>query len=573
MTHHQPPTTTADVVIIGGGIVGCATAYYLTQHGVDVLLIERRGIGSGATGRSGGGVRQSARLSEEIPLAMESVALFPSLSDELGVDLEYTQRGNLRLVEIPDHIRPMQEDIARQQALGLDVRWLEPEEVVELVPALKRESIFGASFCPTDGHVNPFRLVTGFYQAAGRGGLRVLTGCEVQAIRPTDAGEAVVRVGDQAVRAPAVLIAAGAGSRALCLDLGFDLPLANVCYESMITEALPPLFQQMFGVATGDLFFRQTRHGGVHFGGGVIEEREDEGTTDKNLRLAVEHLVRLAPDLREVNLLRTWGGVDPSTPDGEPIIDRLNENVFVATGFCGHGLALGPVVGRYLADWIAGGERPETLDPFGHRRFEGWLQTRWTPTGSFEAAIVTESTFTASRPGEEPGTPVAERTGEAEDTGTWRLIIDPEACTGCRMCEMACVIHHDQVVRPTELRIEVVYPSDDFYMPLTCIHCPEVYCLESCPVDALVLDENGIVQVVDEECVECLICVYECPYGGITYVQDLATVIKCDLCAGNPACATYCPTHAITFAPLDDDTWERMTAAATENVRFWQGGT
>jgi len=469
----------------------------------------------------------------------------------------------------------MQEDIARQQALGLDVRWLEPEEVVELVPILDRERIFGASFCPTDGHVNPFRLVTGFYQAARRKGLRVLTGCEVQAIRQTDAGDAIVEFGDQAARAPTVLIAAGPGSRKLCLDLGFDLPLANMCYESMITEALPPLFEQMFGVATGDLFFRQTRHGGVHFGGGTIQERDDENTTEKNLQLAIEHLVRLVPALRDVNLLRTWGGVDPSTPDGEPIIDRLNENVFVATGFCGHGLALGPAVGLHLAEWIASGEKPQVFEPFGYRRFEGLLLTRWTPTGSFEAAIVSESSFTPAQRGGAAGGPMArlEATAEQVDLDSWRLVINPEVCTGCRMCESACVLRNDQVIRPTNLRVQIVYPSDDFYMPLTCIHCEDAPCLESCPVDALVFDEHGIVQVIDEDCVGCLICVYECPYGGITYVEELGTVIKCDLCGGNPACAVYCPTQAISFAPLDEDTWEKMAATAAENVRFWQGGT
>ena len=96
----------ADVVIISGGIVGYAAAYYLAKRGASVTLPEKNGIGSGASGRSGGGVRQSARASVEMPLAHESVALFQTLSDELGVDAEYVRRGNLRLVESVDHLRP-----------------------------------------------------------------------------------------------------------------------------------------------------------------------------------------------------------------------------------------------------------------------------------------------------------------------------------------------------------------------------------------------------------------------------------------------------------------------------------
>lgn len=569
--------SSADAVIIGGGIVGCATAYYLAQRGAQVTLLERRGIGSGATGRSGGGVRQSARASEEIPLAKASIELFPTLSDELGLDIEYTRAGNLRLVEMVDHVRPMQVDILRQQELGLDVRWIGAEEVREMVPALRREAIFGASFCPTDGHCNPFHLVSGFAGAARRHGVEMLIGHAVRSIRQTDSGHAIVEAGDRQLRAPTVIIAAGAGSAALCQSLGFDLPLINMRYESLITEALPPLFAQMFGVASGDLFFRQTRHGGVHFGGGLIEEAEDDGTTIKNLQLAAEHIVRLVPRLDGVSLLRTWGGVDPNTPDAMPIIDRLNENVIVATGFSGHGLAIGPVVGRLLAEWVAGGDgtKPELLAPFRRNRFAGWLQTKWTPSGTFEAALVTESEHTTQRGGSGGGLggiSAALGGGHAamdEAAGPRYLLINPDVCTGCRMCEMACSIHHEHLARPTQLRIKVAYASDAFYTPITCIHCEEAYCLESCGFDALERAGPGeLVKVIDENCIGCLLCVDACPYGGITFVEEKETVVKCDLCGGDPACATYCPTGAITFAPLSPAAWERVKQNAVENVEW-----
>jgi sarcosine oxidase, subunit beta len=561
----------AEVVIIGGGIVGCAAAYYLAQRGADVLLLERRGIGSGASGRSGGGVRQSARATEELPLALASVALFPTLSDELSLDLEYTQAGNLRLVEIADHVRPMQLDIARQQELGLDLRWLAAEDVREMVPALGPDSVFGASFCPTDGHANPFRLVTGFYQAAGRAGARALTGQQVLTLQQSDSGHALVQTADRLIRADTVIIAAGPGSLALCLPLGFDLPLVTMCYESMITEALPPAFAQMFGVGNGDLFFRQTRHGGVHFGGGTIECGEVEKTTHKNLKLAVAHITQLLPMLREVALLRTWGGLDPSTPDGLPIIDRLNENMLLATGFCGHGLAIGPVVGRYLAQWLAEKEKPAVLAPFHHDRFQRWLRTRWTPSGSFEAALATDIPHrkqTSADPG--PSLPaVSGRSSHAPATGGQPLLlINPSLCTGCRMCEMACSIHHDQMALPVDwLRIRVAYPTDAFYLPLTCIHCVEAHCLVSCPFDALALNvTDGTIQVIDANCTGCMLCVKACPYGGIHYIEEKKTVVKCDLCGGSPACALYCPTQAITFAPLAEDVWAGMKQTAVDNI-------
>ena len=561
-----------EIVIVGGGIVGCAAAYYLARRGASVILLEKNGIGNGASGRSGGGVRQSARASAELPLANEAVALFPTLSDELGLDIEYAQRGNLRLVEAVDHIRPMQVDITRQQKMGLDVRWVGPAEVCEMGPPLRRESVFGASFCPTDGHANPLKLTTGYAAAATRAGAKILAGCEVRSVRQVASGGAVVETTRGEVRARTVIVAAGARARALCLNFGFDLPLANMRYESLVTEAMPPMFPYMFGVASADLFFRQTRHGSIHFGGGVVQPGEDERTTIQNVQLAAEHIVRLIPGLGQVNLVRTWGGLDPSTPDGIPIIDRLNENVLIAAGFCGHGFALGPVVGRHLAEWVTTGEKPAVLDPFRRNRFEGLLQTKWTPTGSFEALLATESTQVVE--GSRPALTAAagSETAAGED-GQKFLLIDPDLCTGCRMCEMACSIHHTFTARPTEIRIQVAYKSDHEFAPVPCIHCEEAYCMDVCPVNALVRDgDTAVIKVVDEECVACMLCIDACPYGGIAYSEEKGVVIKCDLCGGDPACATYCAPGAIRFRVIDAPAWERLKTNATEySKRLGQG--
>ncbi|MCC6187469.1 MAG: FAD-dependent oxidoreductase [Anaerolineales bacterium] len=563
----------SEVAIIGGGLVGCAAAYYLTQQGASVVLIEQNGVGSGASGRSGGGVRQSARAAAEIPLAIQAVALFSGLADELGLDIEYVQRGNLRLVESVDYIRPMQVDIARQQGQGLNVRWLEQSEVCELAPALQRESLLGASFCPTDGHANPLKVTAGFAAAARRRGARILTGCSVTGFRQLDSGLVQLATTAGRLRARNVIIAAGAGTARLCQASGFDLPLANMRYESLVTEAVRPLFDAMFGVASADLFFRQTRHGSVHFGGGLVLPADDETTTQDNLAAAAAHLARLVPALAQANLVRTWGGLDPSTPDGIPIIDCLGDNLLVATGFCGHGFALGPVVGRLLAAWVTRGQRPAELAGFERNRFAGWLQTRWTPTGSFEAVLAAVATQ-ANAPGPNgahSADPAAALPQEGD--GPHVLVIDPSMCTGCRSCEVACAIHHDRVARPTQLRIQVAYERDDAYSPIVCLHCEEAYCMEACPFEALARGGPGsVIQVVDKNCTGCLLCVDACPYGGISYADDKGVVIKCDLCDGQPACAAYCAPGAIRFRRVDPATWDGMKQHATQHARLLSQG-
>ena len=95
----------ADVVIIGGGVNGCAAAYYLAKSGIkSVIVLEAtNSIGHGGSSRNGGGVRQSGRDVRELPYAMYGIQnLWPTLSEELGVDTEYTQKGNLRMGKTQD---------------------------------------------------------------------------------------------------------------------------------------------------------------------------------------------------------------------------------------------------------------------------------------------------------------------------------------------------------------------------------------------------------------------------------------------------------------------------------------
>lgn len=98
---------TAEVIIIGGGVNGCAAAYYLAKAGMqDVIVLEGSpSIGHGGSSRNGGGVRQSGRDVRELPYAMYAVQnMWPTLSEELGVDVEYYQKGNLRLGKTDAHM-------------------------------------------------------------------------------------------------------------------------------------------------------------------------------------------------------------------------------------------------------------------------------------------------------------------------------------------------------------------------------------------------------------------------------------------------------------------------------------
>jgi carbon-monoxide dehydrogenase iron sulfur subunit len=132
-----------------------------------------------------------------------------------------------------------------------------------------------------------------------------------------------------------------------------------------------------------------------------------------------------------------------------------------------------------------------------------------------------------------------------------KLSVVPNLCIGCRECELMCSISHRGRFNPAEARIRVEYDAEsNCYSPVICRHCDEPACAEVCPAEAIVRDEKTGAMVIDEEkCVSCLECVDACPYDAIHVASD-GTVLKCDLCGGEPMCARFCSKRPEMSSPL-----------------------
>ena len=143
------------------------------------------------------------------------------------------------------------------------------------------------------------------------------------------------------------------------------------------------------------------------------------------------------------------------------------------------------------------------------------------------------------------------------------LHIDPEKCTGCLQCELACSYDNEGVFNISKSRIKVFkFEDEGRFVPYTCTQCDEAWCMRACPVDAISVDATGAKVVSDALCVGCKVCTIACPFGTINYNQDTGKVIKCDLCEGDPECSTACPTDAITYIDANWTGLERMRAWA-----------
>ncbi|HKE03641.1 MAG TPA: FAD-dependent oxidoreductase, partial [Blastocatellia bacterium] len=160
---------TADVVIIGGGIVGSSIAYHLAESGcTDVLIIEREEKqGLGSTSKSMGGVRAQFATPINIQMSLYSIDLFSRFEEATGQTADYRAHGYLFCATTEAHLKYLRENQEKQKAFGLrNAEMVSREDIVKMVPQLIADDILGGAYCPTDGFVDPYGVMTGFAKRA-----------------------------------------------------------------------------------------------------------------------------------------------------------------------------------------------------------------------------------------------------------------------------------------------------------------------------------------------------------------------------------------------------------------------
>ncbi|NJE85976.1 4Fe-4S dicluster domain-containing protein [Thermococcus sp. CX2] len=126
------------------------------------------------------------------------------------------------------------------------------------------------------------------------------------------------------------------------------------------------------------------------------------------------------------------------------------------------------------------------------------------------------------------------------DERMW-ILITPDKCSGCRLCEVACSLEHEGVIWPEASRIRIFEEFPGVNVPHTCVQCPDYPCVNSCNFGALSVDEKtGAVLVDEDKCTECGACVLACPGRVPRIPAGKESVVICDLCGGSPKCVEVC---------------------------------
>jgi sarcosine oxidase subunit beta len=371
---------TAGVVIVGGGCMGASVAYHLTRRGVrDIVLLEREPLlATGSTGRNAGGVRHQFSHDANIRLSIESIALLERFADEVGSPIDFHQDGYLFLLSSEASVETFRRNVALQRSLGVDVEWLEADDVARLAPGVDPAGVAAATFCARDGIADPNGVTMGFARAAQAGGAILERGVEVTGITSSGGRVGAVQTTRGAIATDTVINAAGPWARGVGAMAGIDVPVDPVRRHIFIaaldgqTPGVVPSTHIM--VIDFDTTFYFHREGaGVLFGMGDPHESATFDTTVQwdFLPQVIDVAVTRLPALATASISHAWAGLYEMSPDANPMIGRTAlDGFFLINGFSGHGFQHSPAAGRILADIVVGRDPGLDVSPFAVSRFK-----------------------------------------------------------------------------------------------------------------------------------------------------------------------------------------------------------
>jgi sarcosine oxidase, subunit beta len=376
-----------DVVVVGGGTVGGWTACLLAEAGLSVTLVEAATLGAGASSRAAGMVRAQGGTEAAIRLGMFSRDFYASQAGRFPLDSGFVAQGYLMPAFTDDEAAAAHARIRLQRSLGLDVTWLDADELDRRDTGLAPGACRGASYAPGDGYIDAPRNVLAYTTALLALGVDVREHCRFTGLRTERDRVTGIDTSGGPLASAAVVLTGGPDLATVGRIAGIPVPVGGTRHQVVLTAALPELDVQsvpmVFDIASG-IYWRPGEDGGLLWGMSNPEEppgpaREFDHAYCKRMSARVAQLL---PAAAGVGVRRMWAATIDYTPDHLPIIgpllrdgDALGGSVVAGAG--GHGMMWGPGIARAVADLVLHG-RTELLDvgTLGLDRFDAHGRSR-----------------------------------------------------------------------------------------------------------------------------------------------------------------------------------------------------
>lgn len=351
--------TDYDVIIIGAGSIGVPTAMAIAESGQSVLIIDKYASpGQGENKHAIGGIRATHTNKAKILLCLKSIEIFSTWQEKNGDDIEWIEGGYSFVAYDEEIEKILKEMLPVQKKYGLVIDYFGPEKIKELIQGINPINLRGGTYSPHDGSASPLVSINAFYRYAISRGAKFNFNEEVTNLIVENGKITKIITSKDEYSAKWIINAAGPGAKEIGNRLNIDLPVYTDSHEAGVSEPINRFLEPMIvdirkEPGSKNYYFYQDRHGSLVFcitpDPPIIGIDTEE--TSIFLPQIAKKMVNLIPRLRNLKIRRTWRGLYPMSPDGNPIVGKVKEidNYINANGMSGQGFMLGPGIGDLLS--------------------------------------------------------------------------------------------------------------------------------------------------------------------------------------------------------------------------------
>ena len=366
-----------EVIVVGGGVHGLSTAYNLAKRGLkNVLVVEKKRVGVGASGRNGECVRSSFACKEWIALHTHSLNLWQTLSAELDFNVMFSSRGYLVCAGNEHTWNALPERVATQRSLGLKTKIVDRKQILEIVPAVNPDSIYGGGFYQSDaGNARHDGTVWGYTKAAKRLGVTIKEFCPVEDFIVEKGKIQGIITPEGRINCERLVLAAGISANDLARKMNVELNLISYLDEAIVTEPLKPYIPCGFSNPDLMTWITQTARGetvcGSHWDKDKRIDAGSSNTSKDTMSVICRNLATIFPGMAGAKVMRAWSGGISYAVDYSPILGTHPdvEGLVLNCGWGGYGFMSCPGSGDVVAESMVSGKIPEVMRPFGFERF------------------------------------------------------------------------------------------------------------------------------------------------------------------------------------------------------------
>ena len=372
------PKPSYDAIIVGGGGHGLATAYYLAKnHGMaNIAVLEKGWIGGGNTGRNTTIIRSNYLWNESGALYEHALKLWEGLSEELNINLMFSQRGVLNLAHNLSDVREGVRRVEANKLNGIDAEWLTPGQVKAFCPIIDvsstaRYPVLGATLQRRAGPARHATVAWGYARAADSLGVDIIQNCEVTGILREGGWVTGVRTTRGTILAPKVGLVVAGHASVVAAMADIRLPLQSHALQALVSEPVKPIHPCVVMSNAVHVYLSQSDKGELVVGAGIDAYNS---YSQRGSFHVIEHqmaaLIELFPMLSRMRMLRSWGGIVDVSPDASPIVSKTPvQGLFINCGWGTGGFKATPGSGWVFAHTVATGEPHPLNAPFSLERF------------------------------------------------------------------------------------------------------------------------------------------------------------------------------------------------------------